>query len=242
MTIDTLILVVLLVITVVILAEVSYLTFFRYLPKRKNMRKIYIDTSALIDGRVLGILQTGFLVGEIVILKSVLRELQLLADSKESDRRSRARSGLQTVSELERMENIDVQVVDDSPELHVEVDEELLKYAKESGGAILSMDYNLLKVAEAEKIQALNINDLALAVKIDFKSGERVKIKLTEKGSNKGQAVGHLKNGTMVVVENAEDKIGQEVMVTLAKFHESSTGKIIFARIARKRKKAEERE
>lgn len=222
-----------LVVVVIILIEVSYLLFAKYLPTRSHRRKVYVDTSALIDGRVLGIVRTGFLNDDLIVLKSVLRELQLLADGKDAERRMRARVGLDTAAELERIENINVIIVDDAPELHLEVDEQLLKYAKKYRGAILTMDYNLIKVAEAEKIVALNANDLALSVRTKFQTGEKVPIKLTEKGSNRGQAVGHLGDGTMVVVDNAADKIGKDVVVVLTKFHESSTGKLVFARLTK---------
>ena len=114
------------------------------------------------------------------------------------------------------------------------VDEQLLKYAKETKGAILTIDYNLIKVAEAEKIVALNVNDLALAVRTEFLPGEKINLKITEKGSNRGQGVGHLSDGTMVVVERAANKIGREITVEFMRFHETSSGKIIFARIAKK--------
>ena len=109
----------------------------------------------------------------------------------------------------------------------------MLKYAKEQGGAVLTLDYNLIKVAEAERIETLNINDLALAVRTDFLPGERIKLKITEKGSGRGQGVGHLKDGTMVVVDNASRKIGREVTVEFMRFYETSSGKMIFAKIAK---------
>jgi uncharacterized protein YacL len=98
---------------------------------------------------------------------------------------------------------------------------------------VLTLDFNLIKVAEAEKISTLNLNDLALSIKTDFKAGERAKVKITEKGSGKGQGVGHLENGAMVVVENAARKVGKEVLVEFERLHETSAGRIIFARLAR---------
>ena len=104
-------------------------------------------------------------------------------------------------------------------------------------GAILTIDYNLIKVAEAENIVALNINDLAIATRSEFVPGEKVKIKVLEKGSNKGQGVGHLADGTMVVVDNAANKVGREVQVELIKFYETPAGKMIFARLASEAKR-----
>ena len=108
-----------------------------------------------------------------------------------------------------------------------------MKYAKDNKGTILTIDYNLIKVAEAEKIETLNINDLALAVRNEFLPGQKIKLKIIEKGSNRGQGIGHLKDGTMVVVDNAEKKVGSEVTVEFVKFFETSAGKMIFARVAK---------
>lgn len=222
-----------LIIVLIILAETTWLTVHKYKPMRSGNRKIYVDTSVLIDGRILNIARTGFIDGDLIILKSVLRELQLLADGKDNEKRNRARAGLNNVAELERIVEINTEILDDG-EGRKKVDEELLKYAKESKGVILTIDYNLIKVAEAEKIQALNVNDLALAVRTEFLPGEKIRLKITEKGSNRGQGVGHLQDGTMVVVDRASNKIGKDVTVEFVRFYETSSGKMIFAKIVRK--------
>lgn len=219
-----------------VLVETSVLTFRKVKPGRSGRRKVYVDTSALIDGRILNVARTGFIDGDLIILKSVLLELQLIADSKDSEKRTRARAGLDVVSELERVVEVNVEVVDDTGGLK-KVDEELLKYARENRGAILTIDYNLIKVAEAEKIQTLNMNDLALAMRNEFLPGEKIKLKILEKGSNRGQGVGHLSDGTMVVVDNASRLVGREVMVEFVKFFETAAGKMIFARIANKNRR-----
>ncbi len=225
-----------LIIILLILAETSFLTVKELKPLRTGKRKIYIDTSALIDGRILNVARSGFLDGDIIVLKSVLRELQLLADGKDSEKRLKARAGIEAVSELERIINVNTEIFDDG-EGHKKVDDELLKFAKENRSAILTLDFNLIKVAEAEKIETLNINDLALAVRTEFLPGEKMEIKITEKGSNKGQGVGHLTNGTMVVVDRAANKIGKNITIEFERFHETSSGRIIFAKIARKIKR-----
>lgn len=223
-----------LVICVVILIETTFLLLRKHVPSRSGLRKIFVDTSALIDGRIVNVARTGFLDGDLIILRSVLRELQLLADGKDSEKRARARAGLDNVAELERVIEINTEIMDDGEGM-IKVDDALLKHAREYGGMIFTLDYNLIKVAEAEKIGTLNLNDLALATKTDFKAGERAKIKITEKGSGKGQGVGHLENGAMVVVEHASHKVGKEVMVEFERLHETSAGRIIFARLARGR-------
>lgn len=216
-----------------VLAETSFLTVSAVKQKsgwRNGKRKIYVDTSALIDGRIVSVAETGFLDGNLIILKSVLRELQLLADGKDSDRRFKARNGLENAAELERIENINTEVVDDLPEEpRIKVDEQLLTLAKKNHATILTLDFNLIKVAQAENVPTLNINELALAVRVEFLEGEKVWLKITEKGSNRGQGVGHLHNGTMVVVSKAADKVGKEILVELTKYHETPSGKIIFA-------------
>ena len=221
------------VISLIILGETSFLVSRNRLQKRTGVRKVFVDTSALIDGRIINISKTGFLDGDLIILKSVLRELQLLADGKDAEKRARARAGLNNVSELERVININTEILDDG-EGNKKVDEELLKFAKENKGAVLTLDYNLIKVAEAEKIQTLNINDLALAVRTEFLPGEKINILITEKGSNRGQGIGHLSDGTMVVVDKAANKIGKNLTVEFMRFHETSSGKMIFAKIAKK--------
>ncbi|MBQ3321180.1 PIN/TRAM domain-containing protein, partial [Candidatus Saccharibacteria bacterium] len=129
-------------ITSITLAETTFLVLKKYKPLKSGGRKIYVDTSALIDGRILNIARTGFLDGDLIVLKSVLLELQLLADGKDSDKRARARAGLENVAELERVVEVNTEIENDT-ESGKKVDEQLLKYAKENHGAILTIDYNL---------------------------------------------------------------------------------------------------
>ena len=221
-----------LIICGVILLETTFLTFRKIQPARSGRRKIFVDTSALIDGRILNVARTGFLDGDLVILRSVLRELQLLADGKDAEKRSRARAGLENVAELERVIEVNTEIMDDG-EKGAKVDDLLLEKAHEYGGVVLTLDYNLIKVAEAEKVGTLNLNDLALALKTDFKPGRRVRLKIVDKGSNRGQGIGHLEDGAMVVVERASNKVGKEVTVELERLRETSAGRMIFARIVR---------
>lgn len=224
---------VILIVLILVLVETSILLFRKFQPNLSSKRKIYIDTSVLIDGRIINVAKTGFIDGDIIILKTVLLELQLLADSKDSERRKIGRNGLDNAAELERVVNINTEVVDDTGGIK-KVDEELLKVAKENRGTIMTIDYNLIKVAEAEKIETLNLNDLALAVRTEFLPGEIITLKIFEKGSNRGQGVGHLPDGTMVVVENASRKVGQEVKAKLIKYFETSAGRMIFAQLVKK--------
>ena len=222
-----------LVITLVILAETTFLIFKKHNPlKSVSRRKIFVDTSVLIDGRILPVANTGFLSDDFIILKSVTRELQLLADGKESEKRLRARAGLEPLRELERVVHINVEILDDG-DGHKKVDEQLLKYAKENHGLILTLDYNLIKLAEVEKVETLNVNDLALSLRNEFVLGEKTTVKILERGANRGQGIAHLPDGTMVVVDNASTKIGKTLKVEFMKFHETSSGRIIFAKIVK---------
>lgn len=221
-----------LIVCLLILTETTYLSIKKHKPIRTGKRKIYIDTSALIDGRILNVARSGFLDGDIIVLKSVLRELQLLADGKDPEKRIRARAGMDTVLELERVINVNTEIYDDG-EGHKKVDEELLKFAKDHNGAVMTIDYNLIKVAEAEKIETLNLNELALAVRTEFLPGEKMQVAIKEKGANRGQGVGHLPDGTMVIVDKAASEIGKTINVEFVRFHETASGKIVFAKIAK---------
>ncbi len=216
-----------------IFGETTFLLINKYKPSRSSHRKIYVDTSVLIDGRILDVAKTGFIGGDLIIPKSVLLELQLIADGKDNEKRARARAGLEIVSELERVIEVNTEIFDDGGLEHKKVDEELLKLAKTNSGTLFTLDYNLIKVADAEKIPTLNINDLALAVRGGFAIGDRVKLRILEKGSLRGQGVGHLSNGTMVVVDKAANKIGREITVELTNIHETSAGKMAFAKIVK---------
>ena len=222
---------IILIVVLIILTETTYVLIRKFKPYRANTRKIYVDTSVLIDGRIVKIAKTGFLSGDLLIPKGVLGELQLLADGKDSEKRTRARAGLDNVSKLEHIPGVYTDIVESRNKTDA-VDEELLRLARENKGVILTVDYNLIKVAEASKIDILNINDLSLAIRTEFLPGEKTIVRIAEKGSNTRQGVGHLEDGTMVVVENASSKIGKDVKIEFVRFYETSSGKMIFAKLA----------
>ena len=223
-----------LIITLAILGETSFLSFLKIKELKKGGlsrgkgRKIYVDTSSLMDGRILEVAKTGFLSDDLVIPRSVIRELQLLADGKDSEKRSRARFGMDVANELERVVYFNTEILQDELD-RTPVDERLLALAKENKGVILTCDFNLSKVAATENIETLNINNLALVLRNEFLPGEKFVVKITAKGSNSKQGVGYLKDGTMVVVDNAAKKIGQELNVSFVRFLQTSSGKMIFA-------------
>ena len=195
-----------------------------------NKRKIYVDTSALMDGRILRIAKTGFLGDDLIIPRSAVREMQLLADGKDSEKRSRARFGMETVSELERVVFCNTEILEDALD-RTPVDERLIQLAKENRGVILTCDYNLQKVAETENIDVLNPNELASELKSEFMPGDTFKLKIISAGANPKQGVGYLPEGTMVVVDNTANKIGQEVEVGFEKYLQTNSGRMMFARL-----------
>ena len=223
-----------LILMMAIFAETSFLTISKYKPSKSGRKKIYVDTSALIDGRILNIAKTGFIDGDLIILKSVLLEMQLLADGKDTEKRMRARMGLEIAAELERVLEVNTEIIDDGELGRKKVDNELLKMAKANRGAILTLDYNLIKVADAEKIPTLNINDLTLAVRSEYVVGEKVKVRILEKGSLRGQGVGRLSDGTMVVVDKAVKMIGKEALIEITNLRETPAGRMAFAKMAQK--------
>ena len=227
MNIDIIILIAILV----ILVEVSFLCVKSFLkPRQKSgKRKVYIDSSTLMDGRILAVAETGFIGDDLIIPRSVIREMQLLADGKDSDKRSIARRGLDNVNALERVVYCNVEILQDALD-RTPVDERLIALAKENHGVICTNDFNLNKVASAEGIDVLNINDLAIALQNEYQPGQKMKIKITAKGANAGQGVGHLKDGTMVIVDNGSRKVGQEVNVEVVRFIQTSSGRMLFTK------------
>lgn len=217
---------------ILICVEVSFLTVktFKKSVSSSGKRKIYVDTSTLMDGRILAVAKTGFIGDDLIIPRSVIREMQTLADGKDSEKRMRARAGMDVVNELERIEYFNTEILQDELD-HTPVDERLLDLAKKNHGLILTNDFNLGKVAATEKIDILNINDLAMTLRGDFLPGERTKIKILTEGSNPKQGVGYLPDGTMAVVDNASKKIGKEVEIEFVRSLQTSAGRMMFANL-----------
>ncbi|MBR2659723.1 TRAM domain-containing protein [Candidatus Saccharibacteria bacterium] len=221
-----------LIITIILLAETTYLVAKSAVSrhtKNTGRRKVYVDTSALIDGRLLAVAKTGFISDDLIIPRSVIRELQLLADGKDKDKRNLARRGMDNANDLERVVFCNVTIYQDALD-RTPVDERLIALAKENGGLICTNDFNLNKVAATEGIDVLNVNDLALALADGYNSGDHLKVKIVGPGSNPGQGVGHLDDGTMVIVDNAAKNQGKILDVEIVRFIQSSAGRMIFAK------------
>lgn len=216
----------------VIAAQTTYLTYrSRQTDQKRSNSDILVDTSVLMDGRIMSIAETGFLPGRLVVPRSVIGELQLLADGGDSDKRERARRGLDVVKQLQMTDGVDVTILQDSSTAREGVDERLLQHAKTSGGAIATIDFNLNKVAAVEGIRVLNVNELARNLRMTYLPGERLMIDLTTTGSDNHQAVGHLGDGTMVVVEHAKKQVGSKVEIEIIRSLQTAAGRMMFARL-----------
>jgi uncharacterized protein YacL len=193
-------------------------------------RTILLDTSVVIDGRIADIARTGFLPGTLLIPRFVLNELQYIADSPDTLRRQRGRRGMEVLTELQKDSNIPVHISDIDVEGVREVDDKLVILARQMRCPILTNDYNLNRIAELQGVTILNVNELANAVKSVLLPGETLGIRVIQEGKEPGQGVGYLDDGTMVVVENGRDYLGQEIMVTVTKVLQTAAGRMIFAR------------
>ncbi len=194
-------------------------------------RTILLDTSVIIDGRVADIARVGFLPGTLLVPRFVLNELQYIADSPDGLRRQRGRRGMEVLSELQKLPNILVRVSDIDVEGVREVDDKLIVLGKQLKSPVLTNDYNLNRIAELQGVTVLNINELANAVKSVVLPGEILKINIFQEGKEMGQGVGYMDDGTMVVIENGKDYIGEYMDVQVTKVLQTAAGRMIFARV-----------
>lgn len=197
---------------------------------RDKERVILVDTSVIIDGRIADIAQTGFLVGELLIPRFVLDELQHIADSADGLRRQRGRRGMEILADLQESNTIPVRISDIDVEGTREVDSKLVILARQLSCPILTNDYNLNRVAEIQGVPVLNINELANSVKAVLLPGESVEVKIIQEGKERGQGVGYLSDGTMVVVEDGKDHMNEDINSIVTKVLQTAAGRMIFAR------------
>jgi len=194
-------------------------------------RNILLDTSVIIDGRVADIAKTGFLPGTLLIPRFVLNELQYIADSPDGLRRQRGRRGMEVLAELQKLPNILVRMSDINVEGVREVDDKLVVLGKQLKCPVLTNDYNLNRIAELQGVTVLNINELANAIKSVVLPGETLRINIMQEGKEHSQGVGYMDDGTMVVVENGRDYIGEYMEVNITKVLQTAAGRMIFGRV-----------
>jgi uncharacterized protein YacL len=196
---------------------------------RRGDPRIVVDTSAIIDGRIADIVESGFLFGTLILPGFVLDELQHVADSPDALRRNRGRRGLEILARLQKESLVPVEVVEEDIPGVAEVDAKLVALAKRYNGAILTNDFNLNRVAEVQGIRVLNINSLANAMKPAVLPGEDLRVRVIQEGKEVGQGVGFLDDGTMIVVEGGSRFIDQDIDVGVTRVLQTVAGRMIFA-------------
>lgn len=194
---------------------------------------ILLDTSAIIDGRVADLIENKFIEGTIVVPRFVLAELQNIADSSDALRRARGRRGLETLSRIQKIRNIEFKLHEGDFAEDMAVDSKLVRLAKATGAKLYTTDFNLGKVAELQGIPYVNMVALGNSMKMVVLPGETVPLRLVREGKDKDQAVGYLNDGTMVVVNNAAPMIGQQVEVQIQSTLQTGAGVIVFADVKR---------
>jgi uncharacterized protein YacL len=199
------------------------------LARAPSDKSVLLDTSVIIDGRIADISRTGFIDGTMLIPRFVLQELQHIADSPDSLRRNRGRRGLEILNKLQKESIVPIRITDlDVEEVH-EVDDKLVRLAKNLHCPIVTNDYNLNRVAELQGIRVLNINELANAIRAVVLPGEGMRVRVVQEGKELGQGVGYLDDGTMVVIDNGKRSIGSTIDVTVTRMLQTNQGRMIFA-------------
>lgn len=196
----------------------------------KFSHPVILDTSAIIDGRVLDIAKAKFLSGVVLIPQFILTELQQVADSADSIKRARGRRGFEVIDQLKKLPNIKVEVWD-RPLSGKTVDDQLIRLGKILKGRIFTCDFNLNRVATMSSIEVLNVNELANALRVVAIPGEVLqKVKIVHKGKDSSQGVGYLEDGTMIVLEDGEKLIGEQINVEVTRILQAQTGRMIFGK------------
>ena len=219
-------------VAIIICIETTYLTIMKLRQRSLKVARgsILLDTCSIMDGRIIDVARTGIITAEIIIPRSVVRELQLLADKADHDKRVRARKGLDNIRELQKLDSVSVVVVNDGLVDAGGVDERLLELAQKYDAAIATTDYNLNKVAKVINVTVINVNELAQMLRAQLLPGETAEIELLQAGANREQAVGYLDDGTMVVVEDAKNQIGQKIKVEIVRSLQTEAGRMMFAK------------
>ena len=197
--------------------------------KSHRLSGVLLDTSVIIDGRILDIAKTGFVDMPLIILSSVLRELQQVADSADATRRRRGRRGLEVLTEMQKDSTIPLEVVDDDVTPSVEIDAHLVRTAKRKSWGIMTNDFNLNRIARLEGVTVLNLNELAHAMRPVAIPGEEIVVMVAREGKEPGQGVGSLDDGTMVVIQNGRRLLNQTITAVVTSVIQTSAGRMIFA-------------
>ena len=207
--------------------------YVEFAKQTKGARPLVLDTSAIIDGRIADLYRSKLFDAPLIVPRFVLGELQLISDSADKLKRKRGRRGLDILKEMQANPIIDVEI-DDTPLPELDdvegVDQKLVLFTKNCNGRLATTDYNLSKVAQVRSVDVLNINDLASSLKTIALPGEAMQVKVIKPGEETDQGIGYLDDGTMVVVEDARNKIGRELVISITSSLQTSAGKMIFGK------------
>jgi uncharacterized protein YacL len=201
-------------------------------------RRFLLDTSVIIDGRIVEVVKTGFFNGRIVVPRFVLHELQGLADSPDDLTRTKGKRGLDALRTMQEGGSITVEISDADVPSVPDVDDKLVMLAKAESMWLITNDTNLHRIAELQRVDVLNLNRLADALRVPFLPGERLYVTIRQEGREREQGVGFMQDGTMVVIEDARHLLGTEVAVTVTRVYQTNTGRIIFAQLTNNNGKA----
>ena len=189
-----------------------------------------LDTSVIIDGRIRGLLDSGLLEGQVIVAQAVIDELQALADSANAEKRGKGRRGLKLLSELRESYGRRL-VVNTTRYEGNGVDEKLLRLTADTGGTLLTADYNLAKVAEVQELKVMNLSELVIALRPEVQPGDELSLKIVRDGKESHQGVGYLEDGTMVVVDGAHGRSGERLAVVVTGALQTPTGRMVFGRV-----------
>lgn len=205
--------------------------YVRFAPQNKPDNLLLLDTSAIIDGRIADLIEANFLEGLVIVPRFVLKELQQIGDSNDPIRRARGRRGLEMLNRIQHNKRVEVKIHEgDFPE-EKEVDAKLVRLARNLNAKLFTNDYNLGKIAELQSVNYVNIHEVAKSMRSILLPGEMLHLRIVREGKDKGQGVGYLNDGTMVVVNQAQNLIGQQVDVQVQSLLQTGAGVIVFAEI-----------
>jgi uncharacterized protein YacL len=205
--------------------------YVRFSPQNKPDNLLLLDTSVIIDGRIADLIEAHFLEGLIVVPRFVLKEIQQISDSADPIKRARGRRGLEMLNRIQRNTSMEVRIHDGDFPDEKEVDAKLVRLARNLNARLYTNDYNLAKVAELQKVSCLNLHEVAKCLKVILLPGEMLQLKIVREGKDKGQGIGYMPDGTMVVITNGQPHIGQQAEVMVQSLLQTGAGIIVFAEL-----------
>ncbi len=205
--------------------------YVRFAPRNKPDNLLLLDTSVIIDGRIADLIQANFVEGIIVVPRFVLHELQQIADSSDPIKRARGRRGLEILNNIQRNPRNEFKIHDGDFTDEKDVDAKLIRLARNLGAKLFTNDYNLSKVAELQNVNFVNMHDVAKSLRSILLPGELLSLRIVREGKDKGQGIGYLPDGTMVVVNNGQPHVGKQVLVHVQSSLQTGAGVIVFAEV-----------